>query len=163
MLDAGIPDGAMLSAVYRPWRWARVHAGAGSNTISAGMRAGVVLVPFTAGPSLTVEGGWYFEGDASGIVTQVTGNQDQTAMAHRLGYQFANFHLGLELGGESVFFFLHGGASYLRSEIHQTNQVFGGRSTDAQGNVVTTFTITRDPVVTAWVPSAKCGLVFFFV
>ncbi len=163
MLDGGIPDGAMLSAVYRPWAWARVHAGAGTNTASAGIRGGVSVVPFTAGPSLTVEAGWYFEGDASGLAATVAGSDGRNAMTRRLGYQFANFHLGLELGGQSVFFFLHGGLSYVRSELHQANQVFGGETRDAQGNVVTSFTITSDPVVTAWVPSGKCGLMVFFI
>jgi hypothetical protein len=163
MLDAGLPDGAMLSAVYRPWPFLRVQAGGGTNSVSAGFRGGLAVLPFTAGPSLTVEGGWYFEGDVTGPVQQVTGSGNAKAMAQRLGYQFANLHVGVDFGEDSVFFFLHGGASYVRTELHGANRAFGSVTTDASGAPVTTFTINSDPVITAWVPSAKCGLIVFFV
>jgi hypothetical protein len=163
MLDAGLPDGAMLSAVYRPWQWLRVHAGGGTNAISPGIRAGFGLVPFGVGPSFTVEGGWYFEGDANRIATTVTGgNYQPNAMAEKVGYQFMNLHLGVELGRQYLTFFLHGGMSYVRAEIHQANRVFGAQTTDAYGTPLTTFRITSDPVITALIPSFKFGLVVFF-
>jgi hypothetical protein len=162
MLDAGLPDGAMLSIAYRPWAWLRVHAGGGSNAISPGLRAGLVLVPLGAGPSLTFEGGGYFEGNANDIASTVTGGKyEPNAIAERVGYTFMNLHLGVELGREYLTFFMHGGMSYLRAEIHDANQVFGAETTDAYGTPVTTFRITSDPMITALIPSFKFGLLVF--
>src|SRR5262245_56202837 len=67
MLDAGLPDGANASLVLRPVSWLRAHAGGGTNAISPGVRVGATLLPFGSGPSATIEGGHYFEGNANGL------------------------------------------------------------------------------------------------
>src|SRR5438445_421418 len=63
MADAGLPDGANASLVFRPARWIRMHGGGGYNMISGGVRAGVTLLaPFVVAPSGTLEVGHYFDG-----------------------------------------------------------------------------------------------------
>ena len=62
MADVGLPDGVGASLVYRPAKWLRVTGGGTYNMISSGLRAGASLLPFGWGPSLTVEGGHYFDG-----------------------------------------------------------------------------------------------------
>src|SRR5438105_2350281 len=51
MMDAGAPDGANASLVFRPLSWLRAHGGGGYNMISKGIRAGATLLPFGSGPS----------------------------------------------------------------------------------------------------------------
>src|SRR3989442_4804519 len=68
MADVGLPDGAGASLVVRPMKWLRVTGGGTYNMISSGVRAGASLLPFGWGPSLSVEGGHYFDGDANGLV-----------------------------------------------------------------------------------------------
>jgi len=54
-LGAGVPDGATGSLTYRPFSWVHAEVGMSYNLISKGVRAGVSLVPFGAGPSATLE------------------------------------------------------------------------------------------------------------
>lgn len=163
MLDVGVPDGVMAGVSLRPWSWVRVQAGGGSNAVSLGVRGGVVVVPFGVGPSLTLEGGHYFEGDANGVAAAVVGPEyENSKTAQRVGYDFANGHLGLELGREVFTFFIHGGISYVRSEIHDVNDVLGGVTANADGTT-TRITINGNPVVRAWVPSLKLGFVIHLV
>jgi hypothetical protein len=163
MLDVGFPDGVMVGAAYRPWSWVRMQAGAGSNAVSPGIRGGLVLVPFGTGPSLTLEGGNYFEGDANGIASQIVGSSyESSRTAQQVGYRFANGHLGLEFGEDVFTFFLHGGMSYVHAEIHNANDSFSGHSNDADGTS-TSVTFSGDPVIRAWFPSFKLGFVIHLV
>ena len=163
MLDAGLPDGVMLGAAYRPAFWARLQAGAGSNSISPGVCAGAVLVPFSEGPSFTAEGGWYAEGNANGVVKQLAGpgyTDNQTAQ--HLGYQFVNLHLGLDFGGSNATFFIHGGMSYIHTTLRNANGTLGGQTVSAQG-AVTTYSFNQDVSLNAWLPSLKLGLLVYLV
>jgi hypothetical protein len=163
MLDVGLPDGVIGGVAYRPWSWLRVQAGAGTNSVSPGIRGGLVIVPLGVGPSITLEGGHYFEGDANGIAGQIVGSGYQrTATAQRFGYQYANAHLGLELGHERVAFLVHGGVSYVHVVLHDANDLLTPKSTGPQ-NGATTFALNGDPVITAWVPSAKLGFLIYLV
>jgi hypothetical protein len=161
LLDAGIPDGLMLSGVVRPAWWVRLHAGAGSNSISPGVRAGAGLTPFGSGPSLAVEAGHYFEGDANGVAQSLfETTSDANAVLRRVGYDFANAHLGLEFGQERVLFFIHGGVSYVRTTVHDVNAALADDSAAAES---TTMTLTKDPTVVAVVPSAKVGFIAYLL
>jgi hypothetical protein len=161
ILDGGVPDGAMLSVGYRPLRWVRLHAGAGTNSISPGIRVGAGLVPFGVGPSVTLEAGHYFEGNANELGRSVSGGQyEDSAVLDRVGYDFANMHLGLELGGETVQFFLHGGFSYIRTTLYNVNDLFS-ESTDSGST--TTVSVNSNPTLVGFVPSAKLGLAVFFI
>jgi hypothetical protein len=157
MLDVGIPDGAIGSLVVRPWKWVRAYAGGGSNSVSAGWRGGLSLLPFGAGPSVSVEYGHYADGDANGLVRRlVSGEFSGSPLLERIGYDYLNAQVGLDFGGKRVMFFVHGGISKLWAEIHNLNQAV--KSTGS-----TTIEVTRDPKVTVVGSSLKIGLIVFFV
>jgi hypothetical protein len=162
MLDVGLPDGIMGGLSFRPQPWLRLQAGAGSNAVSPGIRGGVVLVPFGTGPSLTLEAGHYFEGDANGLIASFAGSEYRNnAVAERVGYQFANVHAGFEVGQERFTFFLHGGISYLHTQLHHVDDVLG--ATEAGQNAAATYGIGSDSSIDAWIPSLKLGFIVHLV
>ncbi len=157
MLDAGIPDGAIGSLVVRPWKWVRAYAGGGSNSVSAGWRGGLSLLPFGAGPSISVEYGHYADGDANGLVRHlVSGEFNGSPLLNRIGYDYANAQLGLDFGGRRVIFYIHGGISKVWAEIHNLNQA-------VNNNGSTTVEVTSDPKVTVVGSSLKIGLIIFLI
>ena len=152
------------SLAYRPWPWLRAHAGGGTNSISPGVRAGLTVVPLGLGPSLSIDGGWYFEGNANGAARQLLGRDYQdNAVAERFGYQFLNLHLGLDSAGKYINFFVHGGVSYLRAELHNVESMLGGQPTGANGGTQVSFNVPHDPILTALIPSVKLGLIVYLV
>jgi hypothetical protein len=163
MADAGLPDGANASLVYRPRRWLRVHGGGGYNMVSEGIRAGATLVPFGMGPSATLETGHYFDGNANGVVQRFAGQSFSSPLLARIGYDYTNFHLGLDFGYHHVTFFVHGGMSYVRAQVHNLESVVSSQASAASdGNGTTSVSIKQDPTVQAWFPSAKLGLIVYF-
>ena len=161
MADAGLPDGANASLVFRPLRWLRVHGGGGYNAISTGVRAGVTLVPFGMGPSATLEAGHYFEGNANGMAQRFAGATFSSGTLDRLGYDYGNAHLGLDLGYRRVTFFVHGGMSYMRGQIHNADSLLSSQVSSIGGNGSTEISFKQDPTVRAWFPSAKIGLLVY--
>jgi hypothetical protein len=158
LLDAGLPDGLMAGVSYRPLEWLRLHAGAGTNGISPGVRAGALVVPFGVGPSVALEAGHYFEGDANAVLATFGGSEYRdNSVAKRVGYDFVNAHLGLEVGVERFTFFLHGGASYVRAELHDVNDVLGASDGD------TAVAFHGNPRIVAWLPSVKLGFILYLV
>lgn len=158
MADVGLPDGAGASLVYRPMKWLRVTGGGTYNMISSGLRAGASLLPFGWGPSLTVEGGHYFDGDANGLVRKFAGSSYQSnAVLERVGYDYANAHLGLDLGYRRVTFFIHGGMSFIRASVHNIDQAIQSDPSSSG----TTVAIKQDPIIRAFTPSAKLGLIVY--
>lgn len=162
MLDAGVPDGANFSLAVRPRAWIRGQVGGGSNLISKGVRAGVSLIPFGQGPSLSFEAGRYFEGDANGLVQKVASNFSGSPVLERVGYDYANAHIGLELGKRWVTFFIHGGMSYVRAQVRNLNAEIAGQSEKQADGSTTTVTVNKDPIVRAYTPSLKLGLLVYF-
>ena len=158
-LAAGVPDGAAVSGVYRPFKWLRAELGGSYNMISKGVRGGVSLIPFGMGPSATLEAGHYFDGDANGLARKFAGaGFDDNAVLQRIGYDYANAHLGLDFGMRRVVFFIHGGMSYVRAQIHNVNEqvaASGGSSSS------TTVSFNQDPTVRVVAPSAKLGFIFY--
>jgi hypothetical protein len=160
--DIGFPDGIIAGLAIRPWNWFRLSAGAGTNAISFGVRGGVTIVPFAVGPSFIVEGGHYFEGNANSTVSAMTsGSNEGNRLADKVGYQYANLHLGLELGKEFTFF-VHGGMSYIHTTLHNVNEEFGGASDNNEGGK-TVLVFNGDPLLSAWVPSLKLGFIIYLV
>jgi hypothetical protein len=161
MADVGLPDGAAASLVLRPKKWLRVTGGGTYNMISSGLRAGASLLPFGWGPSLTVEGGHYFDGDANGLIRRFAGASYQSnAVLERVGYDYANAHLGLDLGYRRVTFFLHAGFSYIRATVHNVDSAIQS-SMQSDGSSSTTLSVKQDPIVRAITPSAKLGLIVY--
>jgi len=161
MVDAGLPDGANASLVLRPFSWLRAHGGGGYNMISSGIRAGATLLPFGSGPSATIEAGHYFDGDANGLARRFAGATFQSALLERVGYDYANAHLGLDFGSRNVVFYIHGGMSYVRAQIHNFDSVVASTASDNGANGSTEISVKQDPTVKAWVPSAKLGLIVY--
>jgi hypothetical protein len=162
MADAGLPDGAGASLVLRPRRWLRAHGGGSYNMISAGFRGGVTLLPFGTGPSATVEAGHYFDGDANGLARTFAGQSFQSPLLQKVGYNFANAHLGLDLGDRRVTFYLHAGMSYVQAKVRNADAaVTPGGETAGTGSGTTEIAFKQDPVVRAWFPSAKLGVVVY--
>src|SRR5450432_457630 len=164
MLGAGVPDGATASAVYRPLSWLRTEAGGSYNMVSKGVRGGASLVPFGVGPSVSLEAGHTFDGNANGLARTFAGSSfSDKAALQRIGYDYANLQLGLELGGRRVVFFIHGGMSYVRATVHNLNaDISSSTSSGAAGSSGgTTVSFNQDPVVRVLTPSAKLGLIFY--
>jgi len=161
MADVGLPDGAGGSLVLRPKKWLRVTGGGTYNMISSGLRAGATLLPFGWGPSLSVEGGHYFDGDANGLIRRFAGASYQSnAVLQRVGYDYANAHLGLDLGYRRVTFFLHAGFSYIRATVHNVDSAIqSGTQSDASSS--TQLSVKQDPIIRAITPSAKLGLIVY--
>jgi hypothetical protein len=153
MADAGVPDGATASLVFRPIRMVRLHAGGGYNMVSTGVRAGVSVVPLSSwvSPTVTVDVGRYAEGDANPLARTLSGDSTVSSpMLERVGYDYLNAHVGLELGRTWATFYLHAGMSRVSGQIR-------GLEEAAEGDV----TISEDPNVTMWAPSARIGLIVY--
>jgi hypothetical protein len=111
---------------------------------------------------VTLEAGHYFEGDANGVAQGTFGTDEEMAgVLQRVGYDFANVHLGLEFGQERFAFFIHGGISYVHTTIRNTNSLLGDSGESSQQPV--TFSIKQDPTISAVVPSAKLGLLAYIL
>jgi hypothetical protein len=118
MFDVGSVDGGMLSLLYRPAPWLRLHAGAGTNAVSAGYRAGVTVARASGGPSLNIEGGHFLPGDMNGLLKILVGTSYQAnPRLERFDYDFINVHAGWEVESGNLIFFARGGASVLWTTI----------------------------------------------
>lgn len=158
MFDLGVPDGTMLSFVLRPVDIARFHAGAGYNGISPGLRIGAALLPLGWGPSLSLDYGHYFEGDANGLAGLFAeSTSDGSVLLERIGYDYVSLRAGMELGGDRFTFFARGGVSWLRTTIHELDSLLEGN--DASASSRTTITVKQDPVLNAFIPSFQLGLI----
>lgn len=164
MADVGVPDGGSAAVVMRPMPQVRLHGGITHNLVSRGIRGGITYAPFrtTVGPTLTIDYGHYFDGDANPIVRTVTGDpMFSSPLLDRVGYDYANAHLGLELGRRWFTFYLHAGVSRVFSAVHGLDAALDPAQTGADPN--TTITLSQDPGVAIWSVSAKLGFIFYFV
>jgi hypothetical protein len=156
-LDAGVPDGANGSLVFRPWSFARLHIGGGHNYIAPGIRMGVTLVPWGTGISASVDGGHYFRGDANPLARMLSGDASvDVASLRDLGYDYANFHVGYEWGREWAQVYLHAGMSYVKGVMKNANETF------ADVDDYTDVMFRGDPKVSMWTPSVRLGLIVYF-
>jgi hypothetical protein len=159
MADVGVPDGATASIVVRPIRAIRAHAGLSHNLISLGERVGLTWVPLSwwASPTVSVEYGHYAEGNANPLARAASGDQTlSSAVLDRVGYDYANAHLGLELGRKWFTFYLHVGVSRVTSTVHN---ISSETMTASSGSASVTF--SKDPSITVLGPSARIGFVVY--
>jgi hypothetical protein len=159
MADLGVPDGATVSVVYRPIRAVRAYAGISHNLISLGERAGVTLAPLSwwASPTLSLEYGHYADGNANPLVRVATGDATfSSGVLDRVGYRYANAHLGLELGRTWFTFYLHAGVSRINGTVHNI-----GAATMSEAAGTTTITFSKDPTVQLTTVSACIGFVVY--
>ncbi|MBI3557012.1 MAG: hypothetical protein HY074_12170 [Deltaproteobacteria bacterium] len=165
-IDAGLPDGAGASVVFRPWKWLRARVGGNYNGVSGGISGGVTFLPpvfFPVLPTATVEAGHYFEGDANWIARLAAGNQStDIASLKRVSYDYVNGHLGLEFGSQNRFvFYIHGGFTYLHTTVNDLQTTINQQNSGG-GSSTTTVTF-KDPTVNAIVPSGKLGFLIYFM
>ena len=114
MFDLGSMHGAMLSLAYRPIPWLRVHAGAGTNAVSPGYRAGVTVARSGGGPALNIEGGHFLPGDMNGLLKILVGTgYHASPQLEHFDYDFVNVHAGWEVESGNLIFFARGGVSLL--------------------------------------------------
>lgn len=157
-LDAGLPDGASATLLYRPWKYLRFGGGVLYNYVGYGVMGSVSVLPyFPIAPSLTLEAGHFFDANASARISQFTTVDDNLKpLLQRVGYTFANAHLGLELGHPNWFvLFVRGGLSRVWLS-----------SSDAQKVVVTGSDGSRvtfdNPSARLGIPTVKAGFMVFF-
>ena len=131
MADAGVPDGATASIVYRPMSAVRLHGGVGHNIISTGFRVGATVAPIKAwiSPTLSLDYGRYPKGELDAFDRQMT-----------VGYDFANAHVGVVLGRKRASFYLQAGMSRVGGTVHDE---------------------TTDANLVVWTPSARLGFVLY--
>jgi hypothetical protein len=158
MADLGLPDGATLSLVVRPIRSIRAHAGLSHNMISLGERVGVTWVPLSwwASPTLSVEYGHYADGNANPLVRMVSGDPSfSSAVLDRVGYDYANAHVGLELGRRWFTFYVHAGMSRITGAVHNLS----AETMSDSGTATVSF--GKDPTVRLWTVSARIGFIVY--
>ncbi len=157
-VDAGVPDGASATVLYRPWKYVRFGGGMLYNYVGYGVVGSASILPYYfIAPSLTLEAGHYFDANAASRISQFTHVDDNLKpLLQRVGYTFVNAQLGLEIGHPNWFvFFVRGGLSRVWLS-----------SSDAASAVITKSDGTRitfaDPSARLGIPTAKVGLMFFF-
>ncbi|TMQ21486.1 MAG: hypothetical protein E6J91_02590 [Deltaproteobacteria bacterium] len=159
MADLGLPDGATMSLVVRPIRSIRAHAGLSHNLISLGERVGVTWAPLSwwVSPTVSLEYGHYTDGNANPLVRAVSGDtMFSSAVLDRVGYNYANAHLGIELGRRWFTFYIHAGASRITSTIHNLSA-----ETMSESAETTSVTFSKDPSVRLLTVSARIGFVVY--
>ncbi len=158
MLDAGVPDGAVASAVYRPWDVLLLSAGVSYNGVAPGIRGGVTVRPFrlAVAPTMDLEAGHSFEGAASDAVKRWVAISPALApFVTRGSYDYATAQLGIEIGDpRRVTFFVKAGMGYCWVTLQGT----GGQAPAVSPGVLAS---AGDWKVTALVPTARLGLVLF--
>jgi hypothetical protein len=159
MTDVGVPDGGTASLVVRPIRALRLEGGMAHNVVSPGVRASVTWIPLAswATPVLSVGYGRFFERDANGIAQKLAGDPTLSSpLLDKVGYDFANARVGLELGKKYFTFFIHAGVSRVTGTVHNLDQVAADQTASSMVSVTTT-----DPKITLWGVSANLGFIFY--
>ncbi|HEY4013244.1 MAG TPA: hypothetical protein VGM06_07890 [Polyangiaceae bacterium] len=144
-LDIGVPDGAALAIVVRPGLdWLTVAGGVTYNGMAPGLRLGATVAPLATivSPTLTIEGGHAWQGTVPGV-----------SGSPALGYTYANFHVGIDVGSHNgLRFFLRGGVSYL--DMSASNWSPSSSTVDIG---------IASPSYSGWLaPSGKLGISTFF-
>lgn len=159
-LGLGVPSGAGLSVAFEPLSWLRLHAGTGTNGASLGLHGGVTLRPFVwpVAPTLTLAGGRFFEGNATGLVSRTTPlSPFGESLLERIGYDWASAQLGLEVGWTGgLLFYLRGGVGYLASDVHGLEEALEGVREGIRFEA-------SDPTLRAVLPTAEIGLTLFLL
>jgi hypothetical protein len=155
----GVPDGAVLSGVYRPLDWLRLSAGGSWNYFGYGLQGGVGVAPFhwAIDPTFNLELGHYFDADMTWVASNSAGVPTELEpLLKRVGYSYANAQLGIELGSARRFvFFARAGLSYFWTTIHGVTETT--RTTSGQTATVR----IADPEFRATLPSVKLGFLLY--
>ncbi len=159
LIDGGLPDGLGASLVFRPLLYTRLDAGVTYNLVGYGVRGGITLVPFRWAivPTLRLEAGHYFEGDASRLTDSFGETSEAVKMVlRRMYYNYASAQIGLEIGSQNRFvFFLRGGISYISTSLRDFQSAVRTETDDSSVEI-------DDPIIRGTIPSANVGFMVFF-
>jgi len=157
--SAGVPDGVVASAVFRPVDMLRLSAGPTWNYFGFGLQAGVGFKPlqWPIAPTLDLEAGHYFDADMTWLADQNAGFPTELRpLLREVGYSYANLHVGIEIGSSSgLVFFARAGISYLWTTIRGVQE-----TTDTSSGQPVTVRF-EDPQLRATIPSVKLGILFY--
>ena len=160
-LDVGAPAGAGLVGIFRPWKCLRANAGLAYDVIGFGVRGGLSFVPWhwAVSPSLNLDFGHFFSGDAGMFVSNPT--PTQKSLLNQATFDFISPQIGLEFGSQRRFaFYVRGGLTYIG------NLSFAGKdvAAEANANMETgdgTWGGTGDLAFRALIPSFSLGFNLF--
>jgi hypothetical protein len=154
MFDLGTMDGAMMSLVYRPLPWLRLHGGGGTNGAGPGVRVGTVVSPFRkSGWSFSADGGHFFPGNVNGVFAAFAGSDyDDSHLLERFDYNFVNLQAGWEVERGDLMFFARGGVGLLWTQLPSDDL--------ARIRNLSAF-VDPDGSVEALLPSLKIGIIGF--
>jgi hypothetical protein len=157
-LAAGVPDGIVLGAVWRPWTFLRLNAGGAWNGLGFGIQGGATWLPFHFGitPTLTGEAGYYFPSDYAARLERWTGEipPEVRPLLEHVGYTYLSTQLGVEFGGaDSFVFFIRFGVAWIFTGAQ-------GPVTSSSESGRTTYVI-QDVQARAAVPTANIGFVVY--
>ena len=155
-LDGGFPGGAGLAAVFRPYKAFRFNGGVNYDLAGFGVRGGASYIPFEWGltPTLNVEGGHYFEGDASKYANSATAR----VLLRSVQHDFVTTSLGLEFGSQQRFvFFLRGGISWIWSEARNVREAVAAGNSTSSSQLVSAGNVS----LFARAPSVSLGFLLF--
>lgn len=155
MFDLGTIDGGMLSLVYRPSPWLRVHAGGGTNGAAPGLRGGLSLAPLQQqrGFALSLDAGHFFPGDINGIFSAFAGaSYDDSRLLEDFDYDFVNLQAGWEVERSGLMFFVRGGMAFVWAQLPARGL--------AQLRNLSSL-VDPDGSVEAFLPSLRVGLIGF--
>lgn len=160
-IDAGAPDGAVVAVVFRPTPAFRVSAGPAWNYLGYGYQVGGAFSPFrwAVSPVLSLDYGHFFDTDATFLVDKSQGVPPELRpLLERVGYDYLDAQLGLELGSQrGLTFFLRGGLAYVWTTVHGAATALHGSGTSGTAEVTMT-----DPHLRATIPTVKLGFLYFF-
>lgn len=159
-LDAGAPDVAALSAIFRPVEFMRLELGGATSFAAPGIRGGVaVFYPWAVSPVLAIDAGRMFTGDYSGWARRFSNSvqEKDLILLKNADYTYVNFHTGLEFGSTNRFqFFLHGGMTYLTTQTHGLQAFIRAQANDQS-------LTTQEASLRIWAPSAKLGFILYLL
>lgn len=160
---AGVPDGAVVSALYRPVDFLRLSAGASWNYFGYGIQGGVGVAPlhWPIDPTFNVELGHYFDSDMGWVADQNAGVPTELEpLLDDVGYSYVNAQVGVEIGSARRFvIFVRAGISYFWTTIRGASEVTNTYSSTS-GSQTATVKIA-DPELRATLPSVKAGILFY--
>ncbi len=156
--EAGVPEGLGGSVVLRPVPALRFQIGGASDGFAAGVRGGIVFVPFQSfvRPTLSAHAGHFTEGDANGLVRLAANLEGPAAtLLSRVQYDFASAHVGLEVGrANATSFFVRAGMSKVRVRLPAVQAAAKEMIPGAElGSETTVLGLTS--------PSVQVGFTFF--
>lgn len=155
MFDLGTMGGGMMSLVYRPVQWLRVHGGGGTNGAAPGVRMGAVVSPWQdTGWSFSMDGGHFFPGDVNGLFAAFAGSDyDDSHLLEHFDYDFVTLQLGWEIERGDLMFFARGGVGLLWTRLPSDDL---GRISN-----LSSFVDPEDGSVKALLPSLSLGIIGF--